>query len=148
MSTAVAAPRVSGHDALRSARQALDDVLTAPADRPSWGADVGAALAALHDVLVRHQRASEAPGGTLEQMVDAKPGLQSAVRGLRREHPLLIEDARELTSEVNAAVGAATLDAERIRWKAGALQDAVRRHVARGTDLLYEAFHREEGGEG
>ena len=148
MSTAVASPRVSGHDALRAARQSLDDALTGPSDRAAWGAEVAAALGALHDVLVRHQRASEAPGGTLEQMVDAKPGLQSKVRALRLEHPLLIEDARELTSDVEAAVRAATLDPERVRWKAGALQDAVRRHVARGTDLLYEAFHREEGGEG
>ena len=148
MSTVSTAPRVSGHDAFREARQLLDDALTSPADRPGWGADVAAALGGLHDILVRHQRASEAPGGTLEQMVDAKPGLQSKVRALRLEHPLLIDDARGLTNEVEAAVLGGTLDAERVRWKAGALQDAVRRHVARGTDLLYEAFHREEGGEG
>ena len=148
MSQAPTTPRVSGHDALREARQALDDALTAPADQRQWGEQVLTALSGVHRVHQRHQRASEAPGGTLEQAVAERPGLGHRARALRLEHPLLIDDAATLEAELRSAIASAHVEAERVRWKAGALQDAVRRHVAQGTDLLYEAFHRDDGGEG
>ena len=148
MAQAVILTRVSGHDALREARQGLDDALTAPADSTNWGESVLACLTLLRDVLGRHERASEAPGGTLDQAVAERPSLAHRARTLRLEHPMLIGDARAIMADLRAAIAVANVDAERIRWKAGALQDAVRRHMAQGTDLLYEAFHREDGGEG
>jgi hypothetical protein len=142
------AAQVSGYDRLRAARQAIDDLLTTVHGTAStWGADLLSALGLLQTALERHRDASERPGGTLETALAAKPGLAHAVRRQRREHVSLLGDVARLKAELSDDLHHGAVDHDALAWQVGALQDAVRRHMGRGSDLLHEAFFREEGGE-
>jgi hypothetical protein len=98
-------------------------------------------LEALEAVVTRHRDVSESPDGPLDQAVAAKPGLRRAARRLRAEHPVLLEELASLRT-IATTEGA---DIEALRWRVSALQDAVRRHMAKGADLIHDASRRDEG---
>lgn len=136
--------RISGYDALRAARQEVDDALVAPATEPAaWRAALDGSLEALEAAFTRHRTVSELPGGPLDQAVAAKPGMRVAAQRLRNEHPVLLEELASL----RAMARSEGMDIEALRWRVSAHQDAVRRHMAKGADLIHEAG-RDEGGEG
>jgi hypothetical protein len=141
--------RVSGFDRLRAARQAVDDVLTGPVRAAGeWGEDVLEALEELDAAFRRHRDVSERPGGTLEEAERAKPGLGAAVRRQRKEHTEILAGLVRVQEDIDDALETGTLDPEKVRWQAGAVENAIGRHIGRGSDLLHEAFFRDEGGEG
>ena len=141
--------RISGYDLLSANRALLDDALVAAAgDRIAWASSVRERLLALERAFSRHRDVSEEPGGQLEQAVEARPALASGVRFLRDDHVTLLGRFADLTNELVALIESGDIDPDKVRWKASTLQDSVRRHMARGADLLHEAFVRDDGGEG
>jgi len=142
--------RFSGYEALRHARQAMDDAIIAPAigDPLAWGRGLHDALAELADILRRHREASERPGGTLEEMAHLEPRLVPRLDRSRAEHQPLIERADALQETVAAQMAAGKVDVNHLRQEAGRLQSDVRHHMAVGVDLMYEAYERDMGGEG
>ena len=142
-------PRLSGHEALRHARQAMDDAIIAPAgDRKAWAEGLHGALDELADILRRHRDASERPGGTLEEMAELQPRLTPQIERSREEHLPLIERAEGLRDTVAEQAEAGTVNVDHLRQDAGRLQSDVRHHMAAGIDLMYEAYERDMGGEG
>ena len=143
-----AQPRLSEHDALRGAREAVDAAIVAHAgNRVTWAESLGEALLGLQHVVVRHRAAAEAPGGTLAEMVALKPGLMHRVERQRAEHLTLLRDLSDLREILREQVVDRQIGVALARGKAGSLQDALRRHMANGTDMLYEAYFVDEGGE-
>ena len=150
MAPGAAGPRLSGHEALRHARQAMDDAIIAPAagDPLGWARGLHDALAELADILRRHREASERAGGTLEEMAELEPRLVPRLDRSRAEHLPLIERADALRETVAAQMAAGRVDVDHLRQEAGRLQSDVRHHMAVGIDLMYEAYKRDMGGEG
>jgi hypothetical protein len=141
--------RVSEHELLHAAREQVDEALISPtADTRHWGNRLLSGLAQLADAFERHRAAAEAEGGTLDVVVEERPELTHSARRQRREHVDLLADLDAIRRELAAGIEAGRLDPDTFRWRAGTIQDAVRRHMARGNDLLYEAFLRDDGGEG
>jgi hypothetical protein len=140
---------VSEEELLRSSREAVDAALitAVAADPVRWGTHLHAALGDLRQAFERHSSAAEAADGTLDEVLKQRPALAHAVRRQRREHVELFADIAALRDELVNALARKTVDPEALRWRVGALQDAVRRHMARGSDLLYEAFYQDDGGE-
>lgn len=142
-------PSVSELEALQSSRFQVDEILamSAASDPRRWAATLSTALAELAVAFERHRDQSEAPGGTLEELVSAHPELNRAARRVRNEHPELIADIEALRREAHVSSSADDVDVDRLRWKGSSLLDALRRHIARGSDLLHESFFRDSGGE-
>lgn len=142
-------PRLSGYEALRHARQAMDDAIIAPStDATHWAGGMREALDELAGILRRHQDASERPGGTLEEMAALQPRLTPRLDRSRAEHVPLIERAEGLRDSASRQMEAGSVDVDRLRQDVGRLQSDVRRHMAVGIDLMYEAYERDMGGEG
>ena len=134
------------YDAVRRAREAVDEAIIGRAVEPRrWLADLSDALRELTTVLERHREASEAPGGPLEELLTLKPGLGRSVARQRREHVTLLRDAHVLLAEIDVQAEAQRVTVAALRRQAWKLQDAVRRHMATGVDLIYEAHFVDEG---
>ena len=141
--------RLSGYEALRHARQAMDDAIIAPSrDRIRWAEGLRQALDEMADILRRHQDASERPGGTLEEMANLQPRLTPRIERSRGEHLPLIERTEGLRDLVARQMEAGAVAVDHLRQDAGRLQGDVRHHMAAGVDLMYEAYERDMGGEG
>ena len=142
-------PRVSGYDQLRTAREAVEEALLSPTgDTVTWQATMTTGLRTLEGAFRRHREVSEAPGGTLDEAVKRLPELARAARGQRLEHGDILEEIDALLAKLAGKEDTGPADPEAIRWHVGRLQESIRRHLAKGGDFLYEAFVREEGGEG
>ncbi len=142
-------PHVSEQELLNGAREQVDAALVlAAAETELWAKSLHAALAQLSAAYQRHSDAAEGPGGTLDVVMEKRPGLEKAVRIQRREHADLQAEINEIRDRLAADIANATVDPGTFRWQVAPVQDAVRRHMARANDLLFEAFTHDEGGEG
>lgn len=142
-------PLVSENSLLSGARERLDNALVQAAAAPDqWGKALLEAVTNLATALQRHIAAADGPDGTLEAVLARRPALEHAVRVQRREHLDLEADLTRVRGILAAALERGTVDADTLRWQVAPLQDAVRRHMARANDLLFEAFNRDDGGEG
>ena len=142
-------PRPSQYDALRRARFALDDALTAPiAGGEAWAGGVLKAVRKLGRVYQKHVFEAEAEGGHLAEVLGLKPHMQRQVDQVRREHESLRQEIAQFGELLASQLGRGPVKTEELRERAGKLEDALRNHQAKGVDLLYEAHHRVEGGPG
>ena len=140
--------QVSGRDRLRAARDAVEEALLVPAaDTTTWHTTMSAAVQSLETAFRRHRDVSEAPDGPLHRAETLRPQLARAARTQRQEHEEILRDVASILATL-AGSGVAPADPDSVRWYVGRLQESIRRHIARGSDLLYEAFVRDEGGEG
>ena len=145
MAEALGFPRRAQHDALRQLRHALDDAITAPSlDHDAWVGHLGGVLTRLGRIFGKHVSETEGPDGSLLEIVQLKPHLQPRVAKIKDEHISLRCRIEELCLSVMAC-GAAEASIETLRIEAGQLADAIRLHQAKGIDLVYEAYHRDEG---
>ncbi|GAA4211730.1 hemerythrin domain-containing protein [Actinocatenispora rupis] len=138
---ATTAPRRSSTDADLYARiRDFEEAVGAPAG-PGWRNRAAGTLDALREAFSAHVAASEGPGGRYAELVAAAPRLAGPVERLLREHPRIGVDLADLarvlaeTATTRPPVGAAV-----------ALR-TIDRHHRRGTDLLYEAYVIDLGGE-
>jgi len=132
---------------LRESMSALEDALAAPAvgDRARWAERVHVAAVELAGDFRQHVDITEAPDGLHREILTASPRLSGAVTTLTREHVLI----RGQVDSLLARVGPSDVlsDVDRVRDLGTALLGRLVRHRQRGSDLVYEAYEFDIGGE-
>jgi hypothetical protein len=131
---------------LRESMNALEQALAAPAPgRPgAWAQRVHVALVELSADFREHIDITEGPHGLYRGLLTTAPRLSNAVARLTREHAQI----RDLVDDLLARVsGPEVDDADRVRDLGTALLGRLVRHRQRGSDLVYEAYEADIGGE-
>ena len=131
---------------LRESMNALEQALAAPAPGRlgTWAQGIHAALGELSADFREHIDITEGPNGLYRGLLTTAPRLSNAVARLTREHAQI----RVLVDDLLARVSAAEVnDADRLRDLGTALLAKLARHRQRGSDLLYEAYESDIGGE-
>jgi hypothetical protein len=122
---------------LRESISVLEDALAAPAtaDQARWAQRVHVALVEVPGDFHQHIDIAEGPNGLYYDLLKTSPRLSDAVATLTREHELIrtAPDAIE--------------DAARVRGLGTALLGRLIQHRQRGSDLLFEAYEFDIGGE-
>lgn len=142
-------PRIQAQDSMDRSAALLDRVLAdePPADAVAWGHRLRHASRMFFEAVKQHRDATEAPGGALEAVATIKPALTRQIERQRREHDELLMKAEELEHEVREELAFDRLDVDTHRLAAVILRESLRLHIYRATNLLYEAYFQEEGGE-
>jgi hypothetical protein len=127
--------------------RALEQSLSAPAPgrQTHWAERVHVALVELAGDFREHINVTEGPHGLYGDLLVTAPRLQGAVSGLTREH-VLIKDRIETLIE-DAGAPASTDKVDTIREAGTALVAQLLRHRQRGSDLVFEAYEADIGGE-
>jgi hypothetical protein len=131
---------------LRESIGALEQALAAPAPGRlgAWCHGVHVALFELATDFRVHIEVTEGPDGLYRGLLTTAPRLSNAVTRLTREHGQirnLVEDLLDCVSETQIN------DADRVRDLGTALLARLVRHRQRGSDLVYEAYEADIGGE-
>lgn len=131
---------------LRDSLSALEQALAAPAPRgeEAWVLRVHVALVELSADFREHRASTEGPDGLYVDVLTNAPRLAGAVDRLTREHAQVDGLLGELLVR-SAAPG--TGDVDQLRRLGTALLGLLVTHRQRGSDLLYEAFELDVGGE-
>jgi hypothetical protein len=132
---------------LRESMSALETALAAPATagQARWVQRVHGALMELAGDFREHIDLTEGPEGLYREVVRTSPRLSEAIASLTREHRLINGHIDDLLARVTApgAMG----DVDRVRDLATALLGRLVRHRQRGSDLVFEAYEVDIGGE-
>jgi Hemerythrin HHE cation binding domain len=131
---------------LREAMGSLEQTLAAPAPgrMEAWAQRVRDALGELSDDFREHIDTTEGPDGLYHGVLAAAPRLSNAVARLTREHSQI----RVLIDDLVACVSEPAMDdADQVRDLGTALLARLVRHRQRGSDLVYEAYEADIGGE-
>jgi hypothetical protein len=133
---------------LRESMSALESALAAPAiaGRARWAQRVHVALVELSGDFRAHVDITEGPDGLYRDLLRTSPRLSDAVAGLTREHALITGQLDSLMSRVAAAPDAVE-DVDAVRELGTALLGRLVRHRQRGSDLVFEAYEVDIGGE-
>jgi len=132
---------------LRASMEHLRQALAAAAAE-STDSSCGAVSAAARELQARlaaHIEATEGPDGFHHDMLTAAPRLAHGVATLVLEHTRLTAMVSELMAR-SGREGAAE-DIEAIEAAGARLVGAVNQHLQRGSDLIYEAFESDLGGQ-
>jgi hypothetical protein len=132
---------------LLESMSALEDSLAAPAtaEQARWAQRVHVALVELAGDFREHIDITEAPDGLHRDILRHAPRLSEAVAVLTREHVLISDQIENLLARATAPH--VIEDVERVRDLSTALLGRLVRHRQRGSDLVYEAFQFDLGGE-
>jgi len=132
---------------LRESMSAVETALAAPATagQARWVQRVQGALMELAGDFREHIDITEGPEGLYREVVRTSPRLSDAVASLTREHQLINAHVDDLLARVTAPD--VTRDVARVRDLATALLGRLVRHRQRGSDLVYEAYEVDIGGE-
>ncbi|KRE95457.1 hypothetical protein ASG76_07355 [Nocardioides sp. Soil774] len=132
---------------LRESMGALEDALAAPAaaDRSRWAQRVQAALSEVSGDFRAHIDITEGPRGLYGDVLRTSPRLSGAVDGLTREHALIGDQTDQLLTRLAAPDLNSDVDA--VRREGTALLGRLVRHRQRGSDLVFEAYEFDIGGE-
>jgi hypothetical protein len=132
---------------LRESMGALEDALASPAtaDRARWTQRVEAALVEVAGDFRAHVDITEGPSGLYLELLTTSPRLAGAVDDLTKDHLLIrgrIDDvlARVAGPDTTAAV-------DDVRAAATVLLGRLVRHRQRGSDVVFEAYEFDIGGE-
>lgn len=125
---------------LRAAMGEVERSLASPATGrvQAWTKTLGQDLDRLGAALENHITASEAPGGMLDDIVQAAPRLAHRVERARREHTEL---RYRLEAAVRALPGDADGDTHAAHEQVVEVLAGIVRHRHLGADLVYEAFN-------
>lgn len=117
----------------------------APGRQAYWAERVHIALIELAGDFRVHIDITEGPDGLYGELLATAPRLQGAVARLVREHALIKDQIEDLV----AAAGApdVTENVDTVRELATALLARLLRHRQRGSDLVFEAYQADIGGE-
>ena len=131
---------------LRDSMSALESALAAPAPGrlSRWTERVRAALMELSADFREHVAIAEAPDGFNARAVRSQPRLAKAAQRLNNEHVELAALINQLLDEVDTPDDT---PAEQLRDGLTRLLGRLVRHRQRGSDLLYEAWAVDIGGE-
>ena len=132
---------------LREAMSALEDALAAPvtADPAHWALRVNVALVEVSGDFRTHIEVTEGRNGLYHELLRTSPRLSDAVAGLTREHVLISGQVDALLERV--AAQDVVEDVDRVRGLGTALLGRLVRHRQRGSDLVFEAYEFDIGGE-
>jgi hypothetical protein len=132
---------------LRESMSALEDALAAPAtgDPARWTQRVDVALVELAGDFRGHIEITEGPNGLYRDLLTSSPRLSEPVASLTREHVLICGQVDDLMARL--AVSDAADDVDGVRDLGTALLGRLVRHRQRGSDLVYEAYEFDIGGE-
>lgn len=132
---------------LRESMSALEEALAAPAasDTEHWAQRVHVATVELAGDFREHVDITEAPDGLYREILRTSPRLSQAVTTLTREHVLIRGQLDSFLARVAApeVMG----DVDRVRDLGTALLGRLVRHRQRGSDLVFEAYEFDIGGE-
>src|SRR5680860_1170644 len=132
---------------LRESMSALEYALAAPAiaGQARWVQRVHVALVELSGDFRAHVDITEGPDGLYRDLLKTSPRLSDAVTSLTREHALITGQVDDLLSRV--ATPDVIEDVDRVRDLGTALLGTLVRHRQRGSDLVFEAYEVDIGGE-
>jgi len=132
---------------LRESLSTLEDALAAPAtaDRARWAQRVHVALVELSGDLREHIDITEGPNGLYRDLLKTSPRLSDAVASLTREHVLIRGHVDHLLARVTTPD--VIKDVDKVRGLGTALLGRLVRHRQRGSDLVFEAYEFDIGGE-
>lgn len=132
---------------LGEAIQALDEALALPAGLGGlWRRRVRAALTELAHDLRDHVALTEAEGGLYADLRTRAPRLSVAVDTQLADHRYFLEEVERLLADRDS--GQASSDVEAHRRAVGVVLARLRLHRQRGSDLIYEAYEVDIGGQG
>jgi hypothetical protein len=132
---------------LRESITVLEDALAAPAiaGQARWVHRVQAALMELSADFREHIDITEGPDGLYRDVLKTSPQLAGVVSSLTSEHALITDKVAALLTRVTAPDAIENVD--RIRGLGTALLGRLVRHRQRGSDLVFEAYEVDVGGE-
>ncbi len=132
---------------LRESMSALEDALAAPvtADQVRWAQRVNAALMEVSGDFRTHIEITEGRNGLYRELLRTSPRLSGAVAGLTREHVLIGGQIDSLLARI--AAQDVIEDVDRVRGRGTAILGRLVRHRQRGSDLVFEAYEFDIGGE-
>lgn len=132
---------------LRESMNALEHALAAPAraDPGQWAERVHVALVELTADLREHIDVTEGEDGLYRDVLATAPRLSEAVTRLTREHGQLAAQVENLLAHARST--RSVEDVNRARDLGTALLGTLVRHRQRGSDLVYEAYEVDVGGE-
>ncbi|MBO0881525.1 MAG: hypothetical protein J2P17_14535 [Mycobacterium sp.] len=132
---------------LLESMRAVEQALAAPAPnrQAHWAERVQVALIELVGDFREHINITEGPDGLYGELLVTAPRLQGAVARLVREHALIRDDIEDLVAAAGAPDVADNVDT--VREGATALLARLLRHRQRGSDLVFEAYQADIGGE-
>lgn len=130
---------------LRESMSALESALAAPAAKRQdrWPEHVRGALGDISADFAVHVEITEGPDGLYQEVLGDAPRLSNAVAHLTKEHGQIMA----LLDELRASVGSAEPDVEKVREQGTELLGRLVRHRQRGSDLVYEAYEFDIGGD-
>jgi Hemerythrin HHE cation binding domain len=132
---------------LLESMSAVEQALAAPAPgrQARWAERVHLALVELSADFDEHIDITEGSYGLYRELLTTAPRLSGAVARLTREHALI----RDLLDNLQARVGEPGInpDVDEVRDRGTVLLGRLVRHRQRGSDLIYEAYTAEIGGE-
>lgn len=116
----------------------------APGREVDWLSRVRRALLDLQNGLQDHAEVAEAPRGLLADIEANEPRLTSRVSKLWAEHKDLGRDVAALLRQMERH-GDDAIDFADVRQRASRLLNSIRNHIARETDLIFEATSTDIG---
>ena len=132
---------------LRESMSALELALASPTPegQANWTERVHVALVELSADFREHIAITEGPEGLYHELLQAVPRLSAGVARLTRDHAVITRLLDDLLDQ--ASTPPANLDFEHLRDLGTGLLGTLVRHRQRGSDLVYEAFQIDIGGE-
>lgn len=140
---------------LLGAINALEQALAAPVPGGplAWVQKVSAALLNLSGDFRDHVELTEGPDGLYGRVIQSSPRLAYQVERLTQDHATLTELMSDLLTLVGKAAGSFARgdsmldDLDEVRELGTALIAALVRHRQRGSDLMYEGYSVDMGGQ-
>jgi hypothetical protein len=134
---------------------ALEQALAAPVPggQMRWVQGVSAALLELSGDFHDHVELTEGPSGLYRRVIRSSPRLAHHVDILTQDHAKLIELIAQLLAVVGKAAGSFARgdsilgELDEARDRGTALIGALVRHRQRGSDLMYEGYSVDIGGQ-
>ena len=132
---------------LRESMSAVEHALAAPAPglQARWAERVHVALIELCADFGTHIDVTEGSNGLYRELLTTAPRLTGAVARLTHEHAVIKDLLDNLMARVSEPD--TTTDVDTIRDRGTALLGRLVRHRQHGSDLIYEAYTADIGGE-
>ncbi|MGV9211441.1 hypothetical protein ACTFTM_06210 [Micromonospora sp. RB23] len=122
---------------------ALARAIAVAAAEPCWRETVLLRLRPVGQGFAEHVRVTEGPAGLYRELLTHSPRLDHAIRLLTREHAAIVAAIRA----VQRVAERPEASPDELRHRAGHLLRALGRHRRRGTNLLWQAYQTDLGGE-
>ena len=132
--------------ALGESMRALEDALALPIGLEVWGRRVRAALTELAHDVETHIGLTESDGGLYASLSQVAPRLSAGIAAQLEDHRVLAAEVARLLQARDDGISRADLAVHREQLTA--LLGLLVTHRQRGSDLIYEAYAVDIGGQG